>query len=183
MVDSFAIWQHGVATVRAEYARLPAVVSARVTELAAAIRAHKVALDAFIAGVEGGAACAACQGACCSRGKYHFSLVDLLVYLAADIELFTPRFAQDACPFLGDSACLMPPALRPLACITFNCEQVEALLPPLEQARFAAVTEELKGLYQELEELLCTRLRGGLLHYSEQSLASDGAPILKLSSG
>jgi hypothetical protein len=181
MVDSFAIWQHGVATVRAEYARLPGPVRARVAVLAAEIRAHKEALDAFVASVSGGTLCAACRGACCSRGKYHFSLVDLLVYLATDSELFTPRFDQDACPFLGDGACLMPPALRPYACITFNCEQIEGVLPPLDLARFAAVTDELKALYAEMEHLLCSRLSGGLLHYSEQSLAAGGASIIKTS--
>lgn len=170
-------WRHGITTVQREYALQSPQIRAHLRELAGAIMAAKRNLYAVSAAVEASGLCADCRGACCARGKYHFSVVDLLVYLATDTPLFDPRFDQDVCPFLGGDACLMPPELRPLTCITFNCEQIDALLPPLERTRFAVQEDQLRELYREVEAIFKTRLSGGLLHYSEKSLA-EGRGIL-----
>lgn len=171
-------WGHGVTTVQREYEQQSVETRQRLRELATAIMTGKRNLAELSTVATAAAVCAACRGACCSRGKYHFSVVDLLVYLATGTELFVPDFSQNACPFLGDEACLMPPELRPFTCITFNCEQVEALLPSLEQSRFAEQVEQLRLLYAEVEALFRTRLSGGLLHYSEKSLAEERGILL-----
>ena len=177
-VDSvLAAWQHGITTVQREYEQLTVENRYRLHELATAIMACKKSLYGISAAVEGAGLCASCQGACCTRGKYHFSVVDLLVYLATAKELFVPDFERGACPFLGDEACLMAPEYRPFTCITFNCDLVEAALPLLEQSRFAVQVDQLRGLYREVEALFQVRLSGGLLHYSEKSLA-EGRGIL-----
>lgn len=171
-------WRQAVATVTHEYTALGPGLLARVAKCAEAVKSRKAGLHALTGMAGGRETCAGCGGECCLTGKYHFTVVDLLVYLAEGRGLFTPRFDNGRCPYLGDAGCLMEAAYRPFNCITFNCDRVEGMLEPLEQARFYTLERELRALYRELEMLFGNRFIEGLLMNYERALRQRGA-ILK----
>lgn len=172
-------WVKGVAAVRNEYAALSRGLRVRLAEFTAAVKLRKKMLQAIVDKVCAGEICAGCRGECCARGKYHFTVVDLLAYLADDRQLFTPCFEEGICPYLGEYGCRMSPEYRPYNCITFNCEQIEVLLSPQELARFYAVERELRGLYESLERTLDNRFLAGLLNNSEKDVVQGKTAILR----
>ena len=102
-------------------------------------------------------------------GKYHVTVVDLLVYLVDEKELFVPRFGRGVCPYLGSRGCQMAPAYRPLTCVIFNCELVEGLLDPLQKELLRDLEGELRGYYAGLEELFGRRFMGGVMMHGERA--------------
>jgi hypothetical protein len=171
-------WNLAVAAVTAEFAALSPARKARVAELAGAVKGGKEALHAIVEGVAAGAVCAACGGRCCMTGKFHVTVVDLLVYLAEGRELFSPGFDRERCPYLGAHGCLMPPPYRPFTCVSFNCEQVECLLEPQESERLGRLERELRSLYGRFEEEFDNRFMGGLLMNCERDIIRGRGTIL-----
>ncbi len=172
-------WNLAAAAVTAEFAALPPARQALVAELAGAVKDGKQALHAVVAGVSAGEICASCGGECCLTGKFHVTVVDLLVYLAEGRELFTPSFDQGHCPYLCTQGCLMSPPYRPFICVTFNCEQVESLLEPAEKERSVLIERELRTLYGKFEELFGNRFMGGLLMNCERDVIQGRGTILR----
>ncbi|HYS42507.1 MAG TPA: hypothetical protein VEM32_00870 [Geobacteraceae bacterium] len=172
-------WNLAVAAVTAEFAALPPARQAIVAELAGVVKREKEALHAAVDKVSAGEICTSCGGECCLTGKFHFTVVDLLVYLAEGRELFIPGFHQGRCPYLGAQGCLMAPPYRPFNCVTFNCEQVESLLEPAEKERCVLRERELRTLYGKFEELFANRFMGGLLMNCERDVIQRRGTILK----
>jgi len=121
--------------------------------------------------------CAECRGLCCRFGKHHFTVVDLLVYLSAGRELFSPSFDNPVCPYHSGSGCLMEPSLRPFNCIIFICEQLETALEERARADLAGIEARLRRIYGEFDRLLGNRFANGLLITFQRALDS-GAPLL-----
>jgi hypothetical protein len=161
-------WERGVAAVREEYALLSPLLKSRLKKCAAAIKSCKEVLQLIGEGVHAADICGKCRGECCALGKNHVTAIDLLIYLNDDREIFTPCFAQEICPYVGENGCLMEPEYRPYNCITFICEQVEGLLGPLEKERSYAVERDLRDLYRDMEQLLDSRFRHGVLGIFER---------------
>jgi hypothetical protein len=173
-------WQQAVAAVTSEYAALVPSLRKRLQTLCESIIAVKSAVHAVTETVSPAAICAACGGACCASGKYHFTVVDLLVFLDSGQPLFEPQFGRDLCPYLGERSCLMEPDFRPFNCLTFNCEQVEVLLAPREVECFYTGEKELRRLYAGVEELFGNRFMHGLLmNYERDLLTGKSAPLLQ----
>lgn len=175
-------WQMAVQAVEREYGALPPPVRQRVTELTSAVRVAKETLHQLAAAASGEAACAACGGACCAHGRHHFTVVDLLAFLAAGRELFMPDFDAPICPYHGGRGCLMEPGFRPLNCVIFLCEEIDDRLPDAVRQRWTLAESDLRGLYGELERLFNTRFANGLLISYERALATGGGTILNSSS-
>jgi len=171
------LWDRGIAAVAGEYALLPPEALCFVRERGEAIRARKGALHGIFHGVGGGDICASCRGECCARGKNHFTVIDLLVHLAAGEPVVTPDFEGGHCPYMGDGGCLMAPEFRPFNCVTFHCERIEGLLEPPEVERFYLIEGELRQLCEEVEEYFGNRFRHGLLVTYGRALAENG-PVL-----
>lgn len=146
-------WDRGIAAVSADFASLPPEVRERVGEVAGAIRQVRRELQRLTGEMDSAAICASCGGECCRRGKYHVTVADILVFLAEEEPLFTPRFDRDACPYLDDHGCMMEPSFRPFPCITFNCERIEGLWEPERVEAFYRGERHLRALYGELESL------------------------------
>jgi hypothetical protein len=146
-------WQDGVQAVGLAFTALPQPALQRLQALCALLMEQKRELQAIAAHVDPASHCAGCGGACCVAGKYHFTPVDLLVYLVNEEPLFAPLFGNGLCPFLAETACLMAPAYRPFNCITFNCELIEDLLLPQEVSRFYRLERELRRNYGEIRSL------------------------------
>lgn len=167
-VDDLQNWQIAVATAQEEFRRLTGEQLAVVRSLVNRVIACKGELTAIFDALNGDAVCRLCRGECCRAGRYHFTVVDLVVYLTTAAELFQPRFNNGSCPFLGDSGCLMQPLYRPYNCLTFVCERIDAGMAPGQRACFSAVSEQLLACYREMEVLFRNRFTGGLLNNGER---------------
>ena len=146
-------WQDGLRRVRRAYDDLPEVQRGQVRSLCLRMMERKELMFELTAGIDASVHCAACGGACCVRGKYHFTPVDLLAYLTTQKELFTPLFDNGLCAYLSGTSCLMPPAYRPFNCITFNCEIIEDRLQADEVSRFYRLERELRLDYSEIRAI------------------------------
>jgi len=162
-------WHLVVAAVTDEFARLSPPRRALAARYAADVKACKTSLHAIVERVAIGDICASCGGECCRTGKYHFRVVDLLVYLVDGKPLFVPRFGSGACPYGSEQGCFMEAAWRPYPCVTFNCDRVERFLGPEEKGRLGSLERELRLLYGRFEELLDPSFRGGLLMCLERN--------------
>lgn len=132
--------------------------------------ALKAAMQAVVEKVNCAAICATCGGECCVRGKYHFSAIDLVVYLLTGKELIEPSFATGRCSYLAEDGCLMPPQYRPFNCVTFVCEQIEMHLPASDKEFFYAAEGKLRLIYRELQEVFTDRrMRGSVMSYVQTS--------------
>ena len=116
------LWSVAVERVRTDYGALPEALKLKLSALSAEIMVLKARHQALVTGSVAAAACAECGGICCRFGKHHFTAVDLLAYLVADRELFSPSFDNPVCPYHSGCGCLMEPSLRPFNCIIFLCE-------------------------------------------------------------
>jgi hypothetical protein len=146
-------WQDGVSRVSCVFQALSEPELATLRTLSLVMIEQKEAMQALVAQVDAASHCAGCGGACCVRGKYHFSAADLLVFLSTGAPLFAPLFDNGLCCYLGAQGCLMAPAYRPFNCITFNCELIEDRLPEQDLARFYALERELRRTYAEIRSL------------------------------
>ena len=165
------LWQAATAQVQKEYLSLPGLVRVELDETLKRVAELKNAIAALAAA---DAECEKCGGMCCRFGKHHFTVVDLLGYLHAKAELFSPDFANQICPYHAGAGCLMPPEFRPYNCIIFICEEVECRLASDVLSRLRGMEISLKELYGRVEILLGNRFENGLLITYERSLVSGG---------
>ncbi|HJV66543.1 MAG TPA: hypothetical protein VJ550_12470 [Geomonas sp.] len=157
------LWREGVCRVQLAFAGLDGPGRREAERLCRLLVARKEAMQELVARVDASAHCAGCGGACCVTGKYHFSAVDLLAYLATGRELFEPSFDNGLCPYLSSDGCLMPPGYRPFNCITFNCERIEDQLSKDEVALFYDSERELRETYARIRALFPGRSGDGPL--------------------
>ncbi|MGA7826058.1 MAG: hypothetical protein WCA04_00225 [Geobacteraceae bacterium] len=172
------LWDRTVAVAEVEYENLSGPLKDRVFGISEAIRQVKLEMFALAGGAAVVETCCDCGGLCCEKGKYHFSLIDLLIYLSTGKELFSPLFRDAPCPFLGESGCLMDPAYRPFTCITFHCERLEIHLSPNDLQRILYLERSLRVLCRELESMFGQRLMQGLLLSGARYLRGDATAIL-----
>ncbi len=152
-----------VKAVREEFASLSGPFLDKVEILIAEIKQLKTALFGLTRLAEGESVCRNCDGRCCDNGKYHFTAIDLLVFVCDGKELFTPDFSSKRCPYLGNAGCFMDPEYRPFNCITFHCEQIELLLRPSDIQEFYRVERKLRIQYNAFENLFGKKFNYGLL--------------------
>lgn len=172
-------WNLAVAAVTAEFAALPLAQQTLLAEMSEAVKDCKRELHAVVETVSAAGVCADCGGECCRTGKYHFTVVELLVHLVERKELFTPRFEQQFCPYFGERGCLMAPAYRPFNCVIFNCERLENQLTPARKERLVRLERMLRGDYAGFEKLFGNRFMGGLLMNCERDIMRKHVPILR----
>jgi hypothetical protein len=172
------LWERAVSIARVEYETLSDPVKIQMRGIGESIRQKKQEMYDLAGGATVVKTCIDCGGLCCEKGKYHFSVIDLLMYLSTGKELFTPLFRETPCPFLGAEGCLMPPAYRPFTCITFHCERLEELLSFADLERMSNLERSLRALCRDLEELFGKRLMQGLLLSCERYLRGENTAIL-----
>jgi hypothetical protein len=167
-------WSVAVNAVRKEFVLLSGPFLEKVGILLTDMKRLKTGLYELTRSVEGEAVCANCYGGCCDTGKYHFTVVDLLVYLFDGKELFTPDFSGKRCPYLGKAGCFMEPEYRPFNCITFHCEQLELLLRHSDIQEFYKVERKLRIRYNAVEEIFGNKFVYGLLANYERNYLKAG---------
>ena len=156
-------WHDGVLRVTSRFSRLTEPELGRLQGYCSLMLNQKRALQALVARVDAGSHCAGCGGACCMSGKYHFTAVDLLVYLATGEPLFAPLFDNGLCPNLGEAGGMIAPGYRPFNCITFNCDLIEDRMSVDEVSRFYRLEKELRGTYSEIRSLFPDKSMDGAL--------------------
>ena len=92
------LWSAAVEQVKSDYHALPQALQEQLAELSAEIMVLKARHQAGASTAAADQLCTDCQGVCCRFGKHHFTVVDLLVYLSAGRELFSPTFDNPVCP-------------------------------------------------------------------------------------
>lgn len=172
------MWDNATAVVKSEYEALAGSVRARLRPLLDILRREKAEIASIAERRGASDVCSGCGGACCRTGKYHFTTIDLLAFFDTDAVLMTPDFDAGSCPYLGRGGCLMVPSYRPLTCIIFHCERLEALLPPGDVERVHELERSLRGTCGEIEKLFRRRLTQGLLLSYERSLERGDCGIL-----
>lgn len=171
------MWERAVVVARVEYEHLSDPLKNQVLAIGESIRQMKLEIYALAGGSSIIETCAACGGLCCEKGKYHFSVIDLLMYLSTGKELFNPSFRETPCPFLGETGCLMDPAYRPFTCITFHCDRLEDLFTPAALERIHHLEWGLREHCRKLETLFGVRLMQGLLLSCARFLHGESAAI------
>ncbi|NVN90894.1 MAG: hypothetical protein HXX11_09845 [Desulfuromonadales bacterium] len=154
-MDDQTIWNRVVATADASYDRLSATARSRLDEHLSRIMQLKQDLYECSQAAGSSQICRECGGTCCLNGKFHVSVLDLLVYRSARVEPVVPHFENSPlCPYGGTAGCLMPPRFRSMTCLVFNCELVENRMDDREKERFAAGEHALRKAILGAEELL-----------------------------
>lgn len=169
------LWSAAVERVTADYHALPQQLKLKLAELSAEIMTLKSKHQESASSADADRLCAQCKGLCCRFGKHHFTVVDLLVYLSTDRELFNPNFDNPVCPYHSGCGCLMEPHLRPFNCIIFICEQLETGLKEHVGKDLAKIETRLRRIYAELDQLLGNRFENGLLITYQRALDSGGS--------
>ncbi len=168
-------WRRYVTAVAAEYARLAVDERGWIAAQLDRIAELQIELDALFCRGDGPAVCARCRGACCDCGKNHFTLVNLLAFVAAGEDPPQADFSLP-CPFLGPAGCRLAAARRPFNCVTFICEPI---LDPLGDAGYDAFHElegQLRHCYLNFDRRYAGSSLRGLLIRGER-LA--GQPFLE----
>lgn len=164
MTSQQKIWSAAISKARAEFEGLDAEQVAAVEIEIREIMSIKAGIAAIFDGVDGAGICRACRGECCRTGSYHFTAVDLLAHFVTSRELFSPRFDNGSCPYLGENGCLMESAYRPYNCVTFVCDRVDGGMEPDERHRYAQLSGKLIDHYRELEQRFANRFMYGILN-------------------
>jgi len=172
------MWAAAVSVVCREYGELGDDVRAVLAGMVSALRLEKRELHFLTAQVGAERYCAECGGACCRTGKYHFSVVDLLAFLASGEELVKPSFLDGSCPYMGEGGCRMEPSLRPFPCIIFLCEGLSGLLAPEAAERLAGLENGLRTRYGSIESLLGKPLMKSLFIAYENYLRKQAGRMI-----
>jgi len=177
-LDDLEKWDRAVSAVRREFATLPEPLLSKLKNSVETIKKYKRSVFTLSETVSAGQICEACKGECCRKGKYHFTVIDLLVYLVDGKELFVPCFTNGRCPYSGDAGCLMEVEYRPFNCITFQCEKLESLLLPADIDKCYKLEKELRFEYACLERTFDNRFAYGLLANYERVFTEKGTILL-----
>lgn len=146
-----------------DWQRLDAAERQWIKDQLAAIDSLQQQLQRYFDQAGGARHCRDCNGACCERGAYHVTLVNLLAALASGRPFPEPDFSA-TCPMLGPSGCRLDVALRPFNCVTFVCDAVESAMPLPDRAAFYAAEQQLRRLYETFEQrYAAASMRGFLL--------------------
>lgn len=175
------MWRIAVAAVSAEFGALPSIARDTLYNLLQDIRLLKKQIHAYADLLDGSAICGECGGQCCTTGKHHFTVIDLLAYLTEHKPLFLPRFSSGWCPFLGDEGCMMEAEFRPYNCVTFNCDRIDILLRPGEREALMEEERRLRGLCRTVEQVFGNTFMQGLLITCERDVLQNRTSVLRLS--
>ncbi|MBT1072076.1 hypothetical protein [Pelotalea chapellei] len=113
--------------------------------------------------------CRDCGGKCCLYGKYHVTVLDLIINRKHSAEPLAPDFSTyPFCPYGSADGCCFTPRLRPLTCVIFNCELLEDRLDEHARHQAAMCERELREACAEAEMIAESRLtRSALLSYGD----------------
>ena len=158
------IWNQAVKAADNKYEGLDSATRVKLDALIVQIMRLKENLLEQTFAIGSASICRACAGQCCLKGKYHVSALDLLAYRMDGTEPVVPDFTRSpACPYSGETGCLMPPRFRPMTCVVFNCEQVESRMGPDKRTALYASEKLLRDAIFQANRVAGGRLDRALL--------------------
>jgi hypothetical protein len=158
------LWQQAVAQTTRKFSLFDPQMRQNCCSILETVVHLKEQLCRFAEGVGGADICSQCGGACCVRGKYHFTIADLLVFLCRQIPLPLPEFSRfPDCPWLREAGCQLPAGLRPFTCVVFNCELIEDRMTEERLETFYQLERQLRDCYADLGTLMGERPIASLL--------------------
>ena len=138
-------WEQALAAARISYTRLPPGTAAELDELIECIMRLKQDLVELVMSAGSLEICRICGGDCCRYGRYHVSVLDIMVYLKVGATPVIPDFSSHpACPYSDISGCTMAPRYRPMTCVVFNCQLVEDRLTSVQLDIMRSYEHELR---------------------------------------
>ncbi len=175
-MDDLQAWQRSVEFSAQLYRRLPDTAREQLDALIERIMLLKRELLDLALSAGSAAVCRNCGGKCCLHGKYYVTLLDLLVYRVGAVAAVVPQFGNaPCCPYGGAQGCHLPPPLRPMTCVIFNCDLVEECMSDEACLRSAACERELRAAIVEAEQVSGFQLgRAALLSCTEQNTVNPG---------
>jgi len=163
-VNDQAAWEQAIAAARKSYTDLPHGIAGQLNDVLDQIMQLKQNLVEQVTAAGSSRICRGCGGECCRLGRYHVSVLDILVYLKNDTALPIPDFSTTpACPYSDDSGCIMQSGYRPMTCVVFNCQQVENQLAPDKLEAFHACEQELRDAITRAGQITGLPLNRALL--------------------
>lgn len=166
-------WQQAVDQTTRKFSLLAPEVRQACCTILEAMVSIKEELCRMAEDAGGSDACRLCGGACCVRGKYHFAVADLLVFICRQIPSPRPDFSRfPDCPWLREAGCLLHSGSRPLTCVVFNCELIEERMSDEKLEAFYRLERQLRGYYADLDTLVGERSVASLLCTIERSLVA-----------
>lgn len=144
-------WPALLQRIKHELEALDCAEKAWLKERLDCIAVLQIELDALFCKAGGVAACTGCDGACCSCGRHHVTLTNLLSYLLEGETPPVPDYSR-TCPYLGEKGCLLIVARRPYNCITFFCETLENQLDAVDCERLRTLDRALRNEYERVAE-------------------------------
>ncbi len=144
------LWQDVVRRIDGEVRQLPVAERRWIADRLQKVGSLQERMHGCFTEADGEYICGTCQGACCLRGKNHFTLVNLLGFLLDSSYPPMPEFAR-TCPFLAEDGCTLESSRRPFNCISFLCESIEERLPEATRKNFYRLEGQLRTLYLEFD--------------------------------
>jgi len=175
--DSF--WEQALACCRAELYSLPQSEVDWLKDRLKLIARLQGELDRLFRTANGPACCTSCAERCCSCGRHHFTLTNLLGFLLQGKTPLRPDFRR-ACPFGGTAGCDLDVAFRPYNCVSFVCDQVEAGMDGAARSAFYRIEQQLRGVYQAIADRYPAASLQGLLIAMERT---GDKPLLQRRTG
>jgi len=126
--------EQGLLKVADLFAAFAPTIQRQITVLLNQYRAEKEALAAVVYAVEAAEICRKCGGQCCLNGKFRLTVCDALVLSVEQWSLCSEFNQKPICPYGTDQGCCLPAGLRPMDCILFVCDEIDARLT--ESARY-----------------------------------------------
>ncbi|MBK5274296.1 MAG: hypothetical protein JJE30_04515 [Desulfuromonadales bacterium] len=164
MMNDQDAWDQATAISGTAYDSLPHDTTAELDDLIDEIMQLKQKLVELVTCAGSSEICRNCGGECCLLGKYHVSVLDMLAYLKTGADAVIPDFSPGpACPYSGESGCLMPPGYRPVTCVIFNCQMIEDRLTAAERETLQRYENRLRQAVARTGRICGTRLDRPLL--------------------
>jgi len=155
-------WQALVRTLQREWTLLDRDQRQWLSQRLAEVVRLKRELHRLFLAAGGAACCVVCDGACCARGRHHMTLVEVLTAFERG-EALPDADPRATCPYLTATGCRLEPEIRPFNCVTFNCEEVEDGLSPLQREAFYALERALREIYAEFDQRFAAASLRGLV--------------------
>lgn len=168
-MHDFEAWTSAEAVARTQLQR----VGPEFSFLADRIMNLKAEILGLALSAGSGDICRACQGECCRFGRYHVTLLDLMLIELAGLKPPLPRFGEEGdCPYGNGSGCFFEPRLRPMTCVVFNCELIESRMKDGSRGRGALLEQQLRGAIAAADILAGMRLSRPALLATERGVPS-----------
>lgn len=164
-MDDQQAWQDAQLSAWEGYEKLPDDRRQQLDLLIERIMLLKEDLLGLALAAGSGLICGECGGTCCLYGKFHVTMLDMIICRKHSTEPLTPDFSTfPFCPYGSVGGCCFTPRLRPLTCVIFNCDFIEDRLNPHAYQQAALLERELREACAGAEKIAESRLtRAALL--------------------